>query len=112
MTIALKLADYDFHRVFTDEAIREFFPALPPSARGDFAAFIALPENRKTIVHAIASAAAQTFTGEELQALVDFNSSAVGQSINRKMLPYTRASIIALNREITPLLDTFMKSRK
>src|SRR5215510_7900428 len=103
MAIASKLAEYELKRVFGDDVIRELAQALPPQSRGDFIAFIGLLEQKEQIARALATAAAQTFTTAELQALLDFNSSPIGQSINSKQALYTRSSLAAMNREMKPL---------
>ena len=112
MSVASKLAEFELARVFGEDAIRELSRAVPPPAQKDFMQFLSSPDHRKAIARALATVAAQTFTLSELEALLAFNSSAIGQSINAKQAAYTRRSVEAMNREIRPIFDEFMKSRK
>jgi hypothetical protein len=112
MTVASKLAEFELARVFGDDVIRELSQNLPPSTRGDFVTFLSKPEHKEAIARSLAAVAAQTFSLAELQALLEFNSSSVGQSINRKQAVYTRQTMEAMNREIRPVFDQFMKGRR
>ncbi len=106
--LAKKMHEINPVRDQVDRALEQVAETRPPSERDEFVKKMVEALNYKAIEKASIDAMVETYTAEELQAMVNYYGSPEGQSIKKKY-PDWAAKVMP---EITRMLDvTYMRLR-